>query len=195
MSVENRKLTGRVPGLLILGLLAASAGHSLAADNIPGHDDSGMPVDRHGRSSPAPGGGWVHTLPPGHRLYHHRGRRFYFYDGFWYERGRGGYFVVRPPIGLHVPAPPPIIVAPRPASPVLPPQDSARPPFVYPRNGQSAEVQAADRYECHTWSTGQTGFDPTKIGGAVPAEEHSFRSNQYQRAVNACLAARGYSVR
>ena len=142
MSVENRKLTGRVPGLLILGLLAASAGHSLAAANIPGHGDSGMPVDRHGRSSPAPGGGWVHTLPPGHRLYHHRGRRFYFYDGFWYERGRGGYFVVRPPIGLHVPAPPPIIVAPRPASPVLPPQDSARPPFVYPRNGQSAEVQA-----------------------------------------------------
>ena len=39
-----------------------------------------------------------------------------------------------------------------------PPSDEI---FVYPRNGQSADQQARDRYECHRSAVDQTGFDPT----------------------------------
>ena len=39
--------------------------------------------------------------------------------------------------------------------------------FVYPKQGQSEEKQAEDRYQCHSWSVGQTGFDPTRAGGNV----------------------------
>jgi hypothetical protein len=34
--------------------------------------------------------------------------------------------------------------------------------FVYPANGQSVEQLERDRYECHTWSVQQTGFDPSR---------------------------------
>lgn len=33
--------------------------------------------------------------------------------------------------------------------------------YVYPAKGQTAEVQKRDEYECHVWSTQQTGYDPT----------------------------------
>jgi hypothetical protein len=33
--------------------------------------------------------------------------------------------------------------------------------FMYPREGQSAMRQDRDRYECHIWAMGQTGFDPS----------------------------------
>ena len=53
---------------------------------------------------------------------------------------------------------------------VEPPQDeqavTTAPPsddiYIYPKNGQSAEQQATDRYECHRWAADQTGFDPTR---------------------------------
>ena len=32
--------------------------------------------------------------------------------------------------------------------------------FLYPKKGQSAEQQDKDKYECHQWAVGQTGFDP-----------------------------------
>ena len=43
---------------------------------------------------------------------------------------------------------------------------------VYPARGQSAEQQQRDRYECHSWSVQQTGYDPTTAqssprGGAL----------------------------
>jgi hypothetical protein len=34
--------------------------------------------------------------------------------------------------------------------------------YIYPSKGQSAQQQDRDRYECHTWSVQQTGFDPTR---------------------------------
>ncbi len=34
--------------------------------------------------------------------------------------------------------------------------------FVYPAKGQNKEQQSKDEYECHTWSVGQTNFDPNK---------------------------------
>jgi hypothetical protein len=35
-------------------------------------------------------------------------------------------------------------------------------PVIYPAKGQSAKQQDQDRYECHTWARGQSGFDPTQ---------------------------------
>ena len=34
--------------------------------------------------------------------------------------------------------------------------------YIYPNKGQSAQQQDRDRYECHSWAVGQTGFDPTR---------------------------------
>lgn len=77
----------------------------------------------------------------------------------------------------------------------------ARPPssngdmFVYPKNGQSAETQARDKYECHKWARNGSGFDPTKAAGGVAAEESDAKRAAYQRAMGACLEGRGYSVK
>lgn len=54
--------------------------------------------------------------------------------------------------------------SPRPAPP--PPPAYAGPPpnttvYAYPQNGQSADQQSRDRYECSLWAVHQTGFDPS----------------------------------
>ena len=66
--------------------------------------------------------------------------------------------------------------------------------FMYPRNGQSTEQQARDRYECHRWAVEQTGFDPSQADGTAPTDSASGRDD-YLRAISACLDARGYTVR
>jgi len=33
--------------------------------------------------------------------------------------------------------------------------------YIYPNQGQSAEQQDKDRYECHSWAVQQTGYDPS----------------------------------
>jgi hypothetical protein len=33
--------------------------------------------------------------------------------------------------------------------------------YAYPQNGQSADQQSRDRYECSLWAVQQTGFDPS----------------------------------
>jgi hypothetical protein len=60
------------------------------------------------------------------------------------------------------PMPPPPAVAPPP-----PPPPSEV--FAYPQRGQTPEQQDRDRYECSTWATQQTGFDPSAPG--VPPHE------------------------
>jgi opacity protein-like surface antigen len=66
---------------------------------------------------------------------------------------------------------------------------------IYPKNGQSQEQQSADRYACHSWAVGQTGFDPTEPNSAASPSDLSKRRSDYRRAMSACLEARGYSVR
>ena len=71
--------------------------------------------------------------------------------------------------------------------------------FVYPRQGQSEEQQAKDRYECHSWAVSQTWREPRKVS----MEEWSFiikslpeaQRADYRRAESACLDGRGYTVR
>jgi hypothetical protein len=61
--------------------------------------------------------------------------------------------------------------------------------------GQTQAQQQQDLYECDTWATGQTGFDPSIPGGGVPPGENATRRTEYRRAMTACLEARGYTVR
>jgi hypothetical protein len=63
--------------------------------------------------------------------------------------------------------------------------------IAYPKNGQSEEQQGKDKFECHRWAAGQTGFDPTQAGGGTAAGNRS----DYFRAQAACLEGRGYSVK
>jgi hypothetical protein len=80
--------------------------------------------------------------------------------------------------------------------------------FAYPKNNQSADQQARDRYECHRWATDQSGFDPTQPSGvpasaSTPAAGTSVAAKvaaptmrqDYLRAQAACLEGRGYSVK
>ena len=68
--------------------------------------------------------------------------------------------------------------------------------FIYPRQGQSQEKLEGDRDLCHAWALGQTGYDPTKPPpGDLSPVKTSQKSADYQRALGACLDARGYTVR
>ena len=60
--------------------------------------------------------------------------------------------------------------------------------YVYPRNGQTEQQTQNDRYECHSWAVGQSGFDPTR-------PQQTGNADDYRRAMVACLDARGYSAR
>ncbi|HEY6516899.1 MAG TPA: glycine zipper 2TM domain-containing protein [Steroidobacteraceae bacterium] len=54
------------------------------------------------------------------------------------------------------PPPPP---GPPPAAYAGPPPNTTV--YAYPQNGQSADQQSRDRYECSLWAVHQTGFDPS----------------------------------
>jgi hypothetical protein len=63
--------------------------------------------------------------------------------------------------------------------------------MAYPKNGQTAEQQGKDKFECHQWAATQSGFDPTLGAAAAPAAN---KRSDYMRAQAACLEGRGYSV-
>ena len=62
---------------------------------------------------------------------------------------------------------------------------------VLPRNGQSAEQLAKDRYECYQFAVKQSGYDPIHSAGPAPQQQQY----DYDRAQSGCFDARGYSVR
>ncbi|KPJ98641.1 MAG: hypothetical protein AMJ60_07580 [Desulfobacterales bacterium SG8_35] len=43
----------------------------------------------------------------------------------------------------------------------------AQDPIIYPNQGQSAEQQEKDKFECYNWAKGQTGFDPMQVPTAT----------------------------
>jgi hypothetical protein len=119
------------------------------------------------------------TLPYYYSTYWWGGVPYYYADNTYYRwnAGVGQYETVAPPAGLQNPA-----GAPDAGSSDL---------IAYPKNGQTAEQSGKDKFECHRWAVGQTGFDPTQPGGgSAPGN----RSN-YLRAQAACLEGRGYSVK
>jgi hypothetical protein len=99
------------------------------------------------------------------------------------------YYAPPPPVIIREQSP--VYVQP---APVAPPSSEGR-IFVYPRKGQSEELQARDRYECHSWAVSQTHFDPTQpASGATDAYMNQMRSD-YLRAMAACLDGRGYTMK
>ncbi len=81
----------------------------------------------------------------------------------------------RAPEVVYMPPPP----APLPPATVYVPARGA--PVVYPRHGQSAEQQEFDSRECNRWATTQS---------AAMAD-----AGVFQRAVEACMDGRGYTLR
>ncbi len=166
----------------------------------------------------------VHGLPHGYRAVKYNNRHYYYYGGVWYRPYGTRFVVIRPPIGLVVSVLPPfyttiwvtgvpyyyadgvyyvwrsterayVVSEAPPESAVTTLPTTSEQLFIYPKNSQSEQQQATDRYECHRWAVGQTGFDPTQpladSSGTIIAEKHA----AYQRAMTACLEARGYSVK
>ena len=119
------------------------------------------------------------------------GAQYYYANEAYYRAvpEQGGYEVTAPPEGEAAPP----AAAPGPgASPQPPSADSM---FIYPKNGQGPEQQSRDRYECHRWAADQTGFDPTRPAGGVAPDTAAAKRTDYMRAQQACLEARGYTVR
>jgi hypothetical protein len=89
-------------------------------------------------------------------------------------------------------APPPIpVVAPTNGSPAA---GNPTGVAIHPRNGQSLDQQALDRYECYRFAVGQAGFDPLASHGAMSSVEVAQHDTEYSRAQAACLQGRGYTV-
>ena len=96
-------------------------------------------------------------------------------------------------VGVHVggpsyPGPPAPAPAPAPGSAQGSAQGALK-LYVYPAAGQSETQVADDRYQCHTWAAGQSGYDPTLGAGSRDEAEG------YTRAVTACMEGRNYVVR
>ena len=132
---------------------------------------------------PAPLGVFVPVLPAYYTTIWYGGMPYYYANDTYYNwsPAQNSYEVVQPPADVE-----------QQATTQPPPSDEL---FVYPQRGQSDEQQSTDKYECHKWAAGQSGFDPTQSGGGVAADQSGSMRTEYQRALQACLAGRGYSVR
>lgn len=78
--------------------------------------------------------------------------------------------------------------------PGTPPADPATQPYIHPRNGQTEQQQWIDRYACSSWAKTQSGFDPANPAATSTFSEDAAHREQYRRALDACLEARGYDV-
>ncbi|MFA4915139.1 MAG: DUF6515 family protein [Syntrophales bacterium] len=123
----------------------------------------------------------VSFLPPYYTSIWVKGYPYYYADEVYYAPAVGGYMVVAPPQGTVSRIPPPASSAP-----------SVERLFIYPRKGQSEQQQADDRYQCHRWAVNQTNYDPTQPPAGNPSAQ---KNADYQRAMGACLDARGYTVK
>jgi hypothetical protein len=171
-----------------------------------------------------PGRGYFIGALPRERFEVVRGpNRFFYSGGVWYAPRGAGFVVVGAPIGVFVPVLPPFYTTvwvagapyyyaddtyytyrgPQGYEVVDPPDEQAATTqapvsdniFIYPKNGQSAEQQASDKYDCHRWATSQAGFDPTQPGGGGDPQQTGPKRADYQRAMAACLEGRGYTVK
>ncbi len=164
------------------------------------------------------------ALPSRHYTIRHRNKSYYYFGGIWYRPSGARFVVVVPPIGVVVPVLPPFyttiwfrsvpyyyannvyyIWRPDLNGYVVtePPQGIVKetPPimadelYIYPKQGQSKQQQADDRFECHRWSVKQTNYDPTKPPENLSVNELNLKRQNYQTAIRTCLEGRGYSVR
>jgi hypothetical protein len=123
----------------------------------------------------------------------------YWWGGVPYYYWQGVYYAWSPDYDQYVVTDPPPISGGVVQGAAPPPADAqaggrgAMSLFVYPKNGQTQQQTADDRYQCHQWAVGQTGFDPTNSANDTQAATAT--PDNYKRAITACLEARGYSVR
>lgn len=166
-------------------------------------------------------GHYVGVLPRGSYTVVHGGSHYYFYGGVWYRPYGPRFVVVAPPFGLVIPFLPPyyttiwvggipyyyanevyytqtpggyMVVEP-PNSRVVENPVPAERLYIYPRLGQSEKQQSDDRYECHRWAVSQTHYDPTQPPGSASEPQSAQKRAEYNRAMGACLDARGYTVK
>lgn len=131
----------------------------------------------------APIGVFVPILPPFYSTVWYGGSRYFFADDtyyLWRDQQRS-YEVVDPPEQT--------------ASTASTASSNSDDIFMYPKDGQSKDQQAKDRYECHSWAKDETQFDPTIPGGGVADVQNASKRADYRRAMTACLEGRGYSVK
>ncbi len=120
----------------------------------------------------------VPVLPPAYATLWLGGAPYYYADGTYYAPAPGGYAVTAPPPGIESAPPPPPPSAQMPPPPPSP--TTAPEPVIYPRNHQSPAQMNADHGACAQWATQQSvGKD----------------ASMYQRAFEACMDGRGYTVR
>lgn len=166
----------------------------------------------------------VKSLPGQRRPIHYRGKNYFFVSGIWHISSGSHLVVVRPPLGIIVPILPPfyttvwfhstpyyyandIYYVWRPDvngyEVTVPPTTEGEPGvsyladevFAYPKNKQSEEQQADDRYACHRWGVDKTGYDPTQPPENLSVTALSQQRENYNRAMKTCLEGKGYSVR
>lgn len=204
----NPLLRSTAAALLVLGtVFAASAapGDGRGHDRDRGH--AGMVFDgryHHDRYYPAPGQ-MAPRMPRGAVVVGAGPGRYWFDGGVWYRPQGSGFRVVLPPAGLVIPLLPPAYVTltlgglpyyyangiyyrpvPQGYAVAAPPPDSApvvqQPePVIYPRNGQSPAQLENDRRDCNRWATTQ----PSAQADA----------SVFNRAVQACMDGRGYTMK
>jgi uncharacterized protein DUF6515 len=128
---------------------------------------------------------YVPFLPPFYTTVWFGGAPYYYADDVYYawRPSVRQYVVVDPPGGAQA------------GTTTAPAGTQSSDLFIYPKNGQNEEQQGKDKYECHSWASNQSGFDPTQPLGGVAENEAAAKRADYQRAMQACLEARGYSVK
>lgn len=126
----------------------------------------------------APMGVRVPYLPPGYVSFYIGPSRYFYvnYTYYLWDDHHKDYVVVREPRGAS-------------DAVVEAATQSFSEIYAYPAQGQSAEQQDRDYYDCHVWSVDESGYDPTLEG------QNTYKSRDYRRAMIACLEGRGYSVR
>lgn len=151
---------------------------------------NGVWYRRHGRRYAViapPIGLFVPFLPLVYTTIWMNGIPYYYANETYYTQTPGGYMVVEPPQGEVSEAPPNTTEGSG--------DTTGSKMFIYPRNGQSEEQQATDRYECHKWAVGQTNYDPTVPASEISADRIMQKRADYQRAMASCLDGRGYTAK
>jgi hypothetical protein len=130
------------------------------------------------------GFGWfLPVLPAFYATYYFGGIPYYYANDAYYtwNPSYNGYVATDPPGGA-------VDASSDTASAPPAPNEET---YNYPKNGQTDEQQATDRYQCHQWAVSQSGYDPTRTNAATGGGQRT----DYRRALTACLEGRGYSVR
>lgn len=156
-----------------------------------------------------------HRIPSQHIVVRFRNHPYYYHGGLFYDLNRGSYIIVNAPVGALVPSLPlgylsfgvgpgryfyfggtyyvqsgqqyEVVAPPPQAQQIV--NTAQQEMIIYPAKGQSQDQLDQDRYQCHVWSVGQTGFDPSANDPDLGLKP------EYNRAMGACLEARGYVVK